>query len=119
MHIDWNNVPAEQLNPLVTRKCVHQPGMTLARFHLKKGAVVPLHHHINAQISNILTGSLSFNMEGKRLVIKAGESLTIDPNVPHEAIADEDCEALDIFIPERADWIANDDAYLRAGAARK
>ena len=114
MHIDWTQVAAEQLTPLITRRCVHQPGMTIARFHLKKGAVVPTHHHINAQVTNILTGSLCFNMEGKRLVIRAGESLTIQPNIPHEAIAEEDCEVLDIFIPERADWIANDDAYLRS-----
>lgn len=115
MHIDWSQVAPEQLTPLITRKCVHQPGMTIARFHLKKGATVPQHQHINSQISNVLTGSLTFNMEGKSYVIRGGESLTIQPNVPHEAVADEDCDVLDIFIPERADWIASDDAYLRSG----
>jgi quercetin dioxygenase-like cupin family protein len=119
MHIDWSKVPSEQLTPLITRKCVHNAGMTVARFHLKKGAVVPLHHHVNAQLSNVLSGCLTFNMEGKSFSMRGGESLTIEPHVPHEAIADEDCEIIDVFIPERADWIANDDAYLRSQAAPK
>jgi quercetin dioxygenase-like cupin family protein len=89
--------------------------MTIARFHLKKGAIVPEHSHTNAQLSNVLSGSLTFNMQGKSLVIRAGESLTIEPNIPHEAIALEDCDAIDVFVPERADWIKKDDAYLRQG----
>jgi quercetin dioxygenase-like cupin family protein len=119
MHIDWTKVPAEDLSPLITRRCVHHAGMTVARFHLKKGGVVPEHSHINAQLSNVLSGSLTFKMEGKSLKISAGQSLTIEPNVPHEAIAEEDCEILDVFVPERADWIANDDAYLRSQKATK
>ncbi len=119
MHIDWNKVSAEQLSPLISRKCVHQPGMTIARFHLKKGAVVPEHHHINAQITNVLSGALRFDMEGKNFTVRSGESLTIQPEIPHAAAAEEDCEILDVFIPERKDWIANDDAYLRSQAAKK
>lgn len=119
MHIDWNQITSEELTPLITRKCVHQPGMTVARFHLKKGAVVPEHHHVNSQVTNILSGALRFDMEGKSINVRAGESLTIQPHIPHAAIAEEDCDVLDIFIPERADWIANDDAYLRSQAAKK
>lgn len=119
MHIDWSQVAPEQLTPLITRRMVHHAGMTVARFVLKKGAVVPEHHHINAQVTNVLSGALRFQMEGKSLVVRGGESLTIEPNVPHAAVADEDCEVLDIFVPERADWIAQDDAYLRSGAKAK
>jgi quercetin dioxygenase-like cupin family protein len=114
MHIDWSKVANEQLTPLITRKCVHQPGMTVARFQLQKGAVVPEHHHVNAQITNVLTGTLRFDMEGKSISVRAGESLTIQPDIPHAAVAEADCDILDIFIPERADWMANDDAYLRS-----
>lgn len=119
MHIDWSKVSPEQLTPLITRKCVHHAGMTVARFQLTKGAVVPEHHHTNAQVTNVLTGALRFEMEGKRIVVRGGESLAIEPNIPHAAIAEEDCDVLDIFVPERADWLANDDAYLRTGATRK
>ncbi|HUS19912.1 MAG TPA: cupin domain-containing protein [Terriglobales bacterium] len=92
--------------------------MTVARFQLKKGAVVPEHHHTNAQVTNVLTGALRFDMEGKALTVRGGESLTIEPNIPHAAVAEEDCEVLDIFVPERSDWIANDDAYLRSQKAK-
>lgn len=119
MHIDWSQVAPEQLTPLITRRMVHHAGMTVARFVLKKGAVVPEHHHINAQVTNVLSGALRFTMAGKSFTVQGGESLTIEPNVPHEAVADEDCEVLDVFVPERADWIAKDDAYLRTGVGRK
>lgn len=113
MHIDWSQVPAEQLTPLITRRFVNQAGMTVARFRLLKGAVVDMHQHINAQLTNVLSGALRLNVGGKSVTVRGGESLTIEPNVPHEAFADEDCEVLDVFIPERADWIKKDDGYLR------
>jgi quercetin dioxygenase-like cupin family protein len=115
MHIDWSKVPAEQMTPLITRRCVHQMGMTIARFQLKKGAIVPEHNHINAQLTNVLQGALRLDMPGSNVTVRTGQALTIEPNVPHSATAEEDCEVLDVFVPERADWIAQDDAYLRAG----
>lgn len=114
MHIDWSQVPAEQLSPLITRRFVNQAGMTVARFRLLKGAVVDMHQHLNAQLTNVLSGALRLNVGGKSVTVRSGESLTIEPNLPHEAFADEDCEILDVFIPERTDWIAKDDAYLRS-----
>jgi quercetin dioxygenase-like cupin family protein len=89
----------------------------LARLVLKKGAHVPLHQHMNEQISHVVEGALKFVLEGKDVTVQACEILCIPPNVPHEVIAIEDSVALDIFTPPRQDWIDGDDAYLRAGAA--
>jgi quercetin dioxygenase-like cupin family protein len=112
-HIDWKTVKAEDLSPLIRRQYVSQPGMTLARFELKKGGVVAQHNHINAQVTNVLKGALRFHMEGREFVVGPGETLFIPPNVPHEVHVDEDAQVLDIFTPERADWDAHEDAYLR------
>ena len=43
MLYDWSQVPAEQLNPHVSRKAIHTAAMTIARLHIKKGGVVPEH----------------------------------------------------------------------------
>jgi quercetin dioxygenase-like cupin family protein len=85
----------------------------LARVLLKKGAHVPLHSHHNEQITYILDGALQFAIEGREIVVHAGEVLCIPPYVPHEAFALEDTVDLDIFSPPRQDWIDRDDAYLR------
>lgn len=85
----------------------------LARIVLKKGARVPMHHHFHEQISHVVEGALNFTIDGKEVVVRAGEILTIPPDVPHQVIALEDSVALDIFNPPRQDWIDRDDAYLR------
>lgn len=113
---DWSGITAEQLNPLVSRKCIHTDRMTIARLYLKAGAVVPEHRHENEQVSTVVSGRLTFKLDGREIVVSAGESLQIPSNVPHSVVAEEDSEALDLFAPCREDWIRGDDAYLRSGA---
>ena len=48
-------------------------------------------------------------VDGKPIVVKAGESLRIPPNVPHSAEVLEDCVAVDVFSPVRQDWVRGDD----------
>jgi len=110
---DWNRLPAEQLNPLVTRRMIHSGQMTIARLELQKGAAVPEHSHINEQIRKVERGAVDFVIDGRHQVVRAGESLVIPPNVPHAVVALEDSLAMDIFCPRREDWIRGDDAYLR------
>jgi quercetin dioxygenase-like cupin family protein len=85
----------------------------LARLRLRKGCIVPLHSHENEQITYILEGALKFSLQGKDIVVRAGEILVIPSNVPHSAEAIEDTVDLDVFCPPRADWISGTDAYLR------
>ena len=113
-HHRWTDIKPEQLNSLMTRQYVVGANTMLARLVLKKGAHVPLHNHMNEQISHVIAGSLTFLLEGKEVTMRAGEVLCIPPHVPHEVIALEDSVALDIFNPPRQDWIDGDDAYLRS-----
>lgn len=115
-HVHWSTIAAEQLSSQITRQYVSQPGMTLAYFKLKQGGVVQRHAHINAQITNVLSGALRFEMEGKSILVRAGETLFIPPNEPHEVVVEEDAVVLDIFTPERADWASGADTYLRTAA---
>ena len=113
-HHRWTDIKPEQLNSLMTRQYVVGANTMLARLVLKKGAHVPLHNHMNEQISHVIAGSLTFLLEGKEVTMRAGEVLCIPPHVPHEVIALEDSVAMDIFNPPRQDWIDGDDAYLRS-----
>jgi quercetin dioxygenase-like cupin family protein len=112
----WDEIEPEQLNALTTRQYIVGTNTMLARLALKKGAHVPEHHHFHEQISHVVEGALKFLIDGKEVVVHAGEILCIPPHVPHEVITLEDSVALDIFNPPRQDWIDGDDAYLRAGA---
>lgn len=112
----WADIAPEQMNPLTTRQYVTGANITFARIVLKKGAQVSAHQHHNEQISHVVEGSIQFSIDGKELIVKAGEILCIPPNVPHGVVALEDSVALDIFNPRRQDWLDGNDAYLRAAS---
>jgi unsaturated pyranuronate lyase len=112
----WSDIELEKLNPLLDRQFVVGNDIMLARVLLKKGCVVPMHSHVNEQLTYILEGALKFNIAGREIVVGAGEVLCIPPNVPHEAVALEDTVDLDVFNPPRQDWIDKSDAYLRGSS---
>jgi len=112
-HIAWSSVEVEALNPLLGRHFVVGQNVMLARVLLKKGCLVPEHSYHNEKITYVLEGALKFGIDGKEIVVNAGEVLTIPPNMPHWAEALADTVDLDICNPPRADWINKTDAYLR------
>jgi quercetin dioxygenase-like cupin family protein len=112
-YVPWHTVPLEELKPLLQRQFVVGQEIMLARVLLKKGCIVPEHSHPNEQLTYILEGALKFWIDGKEIVVHAGETLCIPSNMPHRAEALEDTVDLDVFNPPRADWINKTDQYLR------
>ncbi len=112
-YLPWDAVELETLNPLLQRQLIVGHEVMLARVLLKKGCVVPLHSHVNEQLSYILEGALKFFIDGREIVVRAGQVLTIPPHMPHKAEALEDTVDLDIFHPPRLDWLNKSDSYLR------
>jgi quercetin dioxygenase-like cupin family protein len=113
---NWHTIPEEKLNDLVSRQVMHTAQSTIARISLKKGAVVPLHRHVNEQVSMVKSGALQFETGGERFMLGSGDVLVIPPDTPHRVEALEDSLVTDLFTPARADWIRGDDAYLRKGS---
>ena len=56
----WDETPLETLSPLLDRRLITGEHVMLAHIHLKKGCVVPLHHHVNEQFSYVVDGALKF-----------------------------------------------------------
>jgi len=112
-HARWDDIALETLNPLIQRHFVVGGEVMVARILLKKGAEVPLHSHHNEQVTWIIEGALQFTIDGREIVVRAGEVLCIPPHMPHAALAIEDTVDVDVFCPPRADWINKTDAYLR------
>jgi quercetin dioxygenase-like cupin family protein len=109
----WESVKKETLNDKLWRKLVSGEKVMVARLGLSKDCLVPLHHHESEQISMILEGALKFELEGREVLVHAGEVLVIPSNVPHSALAMEDTIAIDVFSPIRHDWLEGTDTYLR------
>ena len=114
--VRWDAMPGERLNDKLERRYVSGEHLTLARFFLAKGCLVPTHSHPNEQFCHVLTGCLRFRLgaEGRDVTdVHAGEVLLLPPGLAHSAEAVEDSIAIDAFSPVRADWIEKRDAYLR------
>ena len=112
----WDDMPKEQLSDQLSRRLITGDKMMLAHVYLKKGCIVPLHHHENEQITYILEGALRFHIgaeDGEEVIVRAGEVLHIPSKVPHMAEALEDTLDVDIFSPPRQDWLDKSDDYLR------
>jgi quercetin dioxygenase-like cupin family protein len=112
-HVPWKAIALEDLNPLLQRQFIVGENIMLARVLLKKGCIVPEHSHHNEQLTYIIEGALKFWIDGKEIVVNAGEVLTIPPHMPHKAEALVDTVDLDVFNPPREDWINKSDQYLR------
>jgi len=98
-------IQAEVLGPGITRQVVHGTQTTFSRWHLKAGAAVPLHHHVNEQMTWIVSGRAEVHSGGKKYELVAGEIMVFAPNVEHAFNILEDTVAVDIFAPARQDWI--------------
>ena len=112
----WDEMPREQVSPMLDRRLITGERMMLAHVYLKKGCIVPRHQHENEQLTYILEGSLRFWIgedEKKVLVVRAGEVLHIPSMVWHKAEAIEDTLDVDVFSPPRQDWLDKTDSYLR------
>ena len=109
----WKDLEEEQLNPLLTRKLITGDRVMLSELVLKKGCIVPAHHHENEQVTYVLRGTLKFVVNGKEIILNTGDVLHIPSNVVHSAEALEDTLDLDVFSPPRQDWLDGTDQYLR------
>ena len=115
-HYRWEDMPREELTPLIHRRLLTGERMMLAHVYLARGAIVPRHVHHNEQLTYILEGALRFWLgedEAETLDVHAGEVLHIPSNVPHRAEALEDTLDVDVFSPPRQDWLDKTDDYLR------
>jgi len=111
----WADVPLEEMSDVISRKLISGEKGMVAQVFIKKDGVVPLHKHESEQITYIMEGALKFELDGREVVVRAGEVLVIPSWMPHRAVALEDTLDLDIFAPIRHDWLQKTDAYLRRG----
>lgn len=114
--INWNNVPSEEVNPSMKRKIVSGEKLMIARMNFKDGFLVPLHHHIHEQVTQVVSGKMRFwfgaNKE-QTMDLLPGDVIVIPPNLPHEALMIGDVEEIDTWAPPRQDWLDGSDHYLR------
>lgn len=106
MIVKTETVDLDNLGKGVSRKILaHVPSVMMVEVHFIKGAVGEVHAHENEQISYIIKGSFQVEIEGKKEVLKIGDTFYARPNAFHGVTALEDSIILDVFTPEREDFL--------------
>ena len=98
------NIIPKELAPGITGHYAHGEKSTFGYVELKKGSSVPLHHHVNEQITYILEGQLDMIIGGVACSLAPGMYHVIPSDTPHSAIAITDCKVIDVFGPVREDY---------------
>jgi quercetin dioxygenase-like cupin family protein len=78
--------------------------LMIVQVTLEEGAVVPGHQHPHEQITYVIEGELSMDVEGRTYVLRAGDSLLFPGDVEHGATALKRTLVVDTFSPPREDY---------------
>src|SRR2546426_12622615 len=94
-HVRWTEVANESLTDTIQRRYINTGQMTIARFELARGGVVPRHSHEHEQGTNVLSGALKFVTADAEGVVRQGEAITIAPWLEHRGGVTEDAGGID------------------------
>jgi quercetin dioxygenase-like cupin family protein len=114
--MNWETIPVEEVNPSMHRRIVTGEKLMIARMKFKDGFLVPLHHHVHEQVTQVISGHIRFWFGEKKdqvLDLFAGDVVVIPSNLPHEALMIGEVEEIDTWSPPREDWLNKTDDYLR------
>lgn len=106
MFIKSNDVNTVKMAEGVERKVLSHGGSLMSvEVSFKKGGVGTLHSHMHEQISYVIEGSFKFTLGQDKQIITVGDSCYIAPDVMHGVVALEDSKLIDVFSPQREDFL--------------
>jgi quercetin dioxygenase-like cupin family protein len=71
----------------------------------EEGAVGEIHSHPHEQITYVLEGEFEFNIDGKKQIVKTGDSMFKESNVLHGTICLKKGRLLDVFSSHRKEFL--------------
>lgn len=106
MVLNYQDIETTNPAPGITRRILAHGGTMMGvEASFIKGAVGEMHKHPHEQISYILSGSFEYEEDGEKYILHQGDSYYVAPDVLHGAVALEDAVILDIFTPQREDFL--------------
>ena len=107
MVVKYNEIQGTDIWGGITRRILaHEGGMMIVEATFQKGAVGTAHRHPHEQVSYILSGKFRYTMDGESYILEKGDTYYVPPEVLHGAEALEDSVILDVFTPQREDFLS-------------
>ena len=90
----------------VSRKIRAKGGsLMIVEVFFTAGACGAEHRHVHEQVSYCLAGEFVFTIEGETSTLRAGDSLYVPASALHGTTCVADGRLLDIFTPQREDFL--------------
>ena len=102
---DLENREIKEALPGIDLRTFWGEKMLVSVVDLQPGAEMPNHSHPHEQAGTIISGQLTFTIDGETRLLKSGDAYIIPGGVFHGAIAgDEPVKVIDVFSPVREDY---------------
>lgn len=106
----WQDKPEawHEVMPGVKRRILtNGHGVMMVHYLIAPNCTFPMHSHTQVQAGFILEGSGRLTVGKEVYPVKKGSSYSIPSGVPHELVTDSSgpCVALDVFAPDRPDFL--------------
>lgn len=99
-----NDLQKKEVAPGFHGHLLHTQQVTISHFYIDAGSILPEHHHVHEQISNVVSGEFEMTVGAETKLLKTGDIAVIASNVPHSGKALSDCYIVDVFQPVREDY---------------
>ena len=100
------SIPFDVLNDKSRRKILaHEGSLMMVEVTFDKGGSGAPHRHPHEQITYVAQGRFRFTVEGEDSLVETGDSLYFPSNALHGCEALEDGVLVDIFTPQREDFL--------------
>lgn len=103
--VDKDIVPTHLDEKSERKVLAHDEDLMACHLYFKTGGIGKRHTHPHTQICYIIKGKFEFELNGDTRVITAGDSVYIPSDTEHGLVCLEEGELLDIFTPERKDFL--------------
>ena len=102
----YSDTELTELGGGVSRRILaHDADMMAVEVSFEEGAVGAIHTHPHVQISYVLEGEFEATLGDETKIIRKGDTYYTTPDLPHGVVCKKRGVLLDIFTPERRDFL--------------
>ena len=102
----YSDTELTELGGGVSRRILaHDADMMAVEVSFEEGAVGAVHTHPHVQISYVLEGEFEATLGDETRIIRRGDTYYTTPDLPHGVVCKKRGVLLDIFTPERRDFL--------------
>lgn len=116
---DFDQMPVQQITKNIGRRFIMGTESIMIRWDLKAGTKLPVHFHVQEQVTRVEQGAMEAYSQGQKYVMTPGQVMVFPPNVPHEFVALKNTVFIEQQTPARQDFINGDFEKLASAALTK